>query len=402
MVTRDGLLKILDFGLAKLMPPPLGTSTRGRRLSLHETRAGVLLGTLEYMSPEQATGQPVDARADQFAIGLILAEMATGQPVFRRDTPAQVLAAVIEREAEPLRRLRPDVPGGAGGDRLAVPSQTAGAPLRVDRRPRRAAVASLADSSRADVARRAAPAAPAGCRAPSSGELVSSPETPGRPPSTTSRPSPGSAQSSGEGKILVFDEDQLASKIRDGKLTGVELVRRDDEERWQPLFESRVFQREVPNAGDPREAARWRALRSVGGHFGAFVTVSGDHVLHPGNLPFWLGIWGALLAHPDREGGADAARASCGARALEGAPPVVVRRCPAGRRAAPVTGRCRARCSRRSPRRLHEYARSSPIGVGRTSRPCWPKSTASSRSRRTWPRARPTSRNRPAMPSATR
>ena len=110
VVTPEGLLKILDFGLAKLTTPPLGDVDARETLTRHGTRAGMLLGTLEYMSPEQASGRPVDARADQFAVGLILSEMATGRPVFRRDTPAQVLAAVIEREAEPLRRLRPDAP----------------------------------------------------------------------------------------------------------------------------------------------------------------------------------------------------------------------------------------------------------------------------------------------------
>jgi len=64
------------------------------------------------MSPEQASGRPVDGRTDQFAVGLILGEMATGKPLFRRETPAEVLAAVIERDPEPLRQLRPDVPQG--------------------------------------------------------------------------------------------------------------------------------------------------------------------------------------------------------------------------------------------------------------------------------------------------
>jgi serine/threonine protein kinase len=110
IVTPDGLLKILDFGLAKVVRPPLGDVADGQTLTRHGTQAGMLLGTLEYMSPEQASGRPVDHRTDQFAAGLVLSEMATGRPVFRRDTPAQVLAAVIEREPEPLRRQRPDAP----------------------------------------------------------------------------------------------------------------------------------------------------------------------------------------------------------------------------------------------------------------------------------------------------
>ena len=110
VVTGDGTLKILDFGLAKVVPAPLGDVEAKETLTRHGTQAGTLLGTLEYMSPEQASGRPVDGRTDQFAVGLILAEMATGRPLFRRETPAEVLAAVIERDPEPLRQLRADVP----------------------------------------------------------------------------------------------------------------------------------------------------------------------------------------------------------------------------------------------------------------------------------------------------
>src|SRR6185295_3666078 len=110
MVTPDGVLKILDFGLAKIVAAPLKDIDARETLSRHGTQVGMLMGTLEYMSPEQASGRTVDHRTDQFSLGLILYEMAAGRAAFRRDTPAQVLAAVIEREPEPLSRLRGDVP----------------------------------------------------------------------------------------------------------------------------------------------------------------------------------------------------------------------------------------------------------------------------------------------------
>ncbi len=159
VVTGDGTLKILDFGLAKVVPAPLGDVDAKETLTRHGTQAGTLLGTLEYMSPEQASGRPVDGRTDQFAVGLILAEMATGRPVFRRETPAEVLAAVIERDPEPLRQLRRGRPGGPRGARLAVPAEGPGAPLREDGRAR----------LRAGRARRPLPSRVAGGGVPSVG-----------------------------------------------------------------------------------------------------------------------------------------------------------------------------------------------------------------------------------------
>ena len=93
-----------------------------------------------------------------------------------------------------------------------------------------------------------------------------------------------------------YDEAKLVALIRRGKLSGMELVRRDDEERWQPLFESRVYRREVPTAGDPRDAARIRLLRAVAGHFSGFFITSVVMYAIQGHFPFWLAIWGAVLA----------------------------------------------------------------------------------------------------------
>ena len=289
VVTPDGLLKILDFGLAKLTPPPLGDVDARETLTRHGTRAGTLLGTLEYMSPEQASGRPVDARADQFAVGLILSEMATGQPVFRRDTPAQVLAAVIEREAEPLRRLRPDAPEAL--EAIVSRCLQKDPALRFEKTDELASqLSALAGRSRAG-SLGGVPLVPAPAPPAISAEIV-----PARSPSLYHVQTGIGLEGSDHGKVRRYDEATLVREIRDGKLTGVELVRRDDEEVWQPLFESHVFRREVPTVGDPRQAARWRALRAVGGHFSAFFLVSAIMYAAEGQFPFWLGIWGAVLA----------------------------------------------------------------------------------------------------------
>jgi Tol biopolymer transport system component len=110
MVSKDGYVKILDFGLAKLVEPESGGVSVMPTLAKPETHPGVVMGTVGYMSPEQASGEPVDFRSDQFSFGSILYEITTGQKPFQRKTAAETMSAIIREEPEPIGRVRAEAP----------------------------------------------------------------------------------------------------------------------------------------------------------------------------------------------------------------------------------------------------------------------------------------------------
>ncbi|HEY7208801.1 MAG TPA: protein kinase, partial [Bryobacteraceae bacterium] len=108
MLRPDGLVKVLDFGLARFIE---GTTASSRATTHPITHPGIILGTAKYMSPEQARGLSVDARSDIFSLGAVLYEMAAGSAPFEGNTASDVMAAILSEEPKPIAKRVDDIPG---------------------------------------------------------------------------------------------------------------------------------------------------------------------------------------------------------------------------------------------------------------------------------------------------
>ena len=111
-LTKDGRVKVLDFGLAKLTRPEVLAPAGGKPISILATETGAILGTVGYMAPEQVRGQEADARSDLFALGAILYELLTGRRAFHGASYVETLHAILNEEPAPLAASGREIPPG--------------------------------------------------------------------------------------------------------------------------------------------------------------------------------------------------------------------------------------------------------------------------------------------------
>ncbi len=109
-VTKDGQTKLLDFGVAKLLPTFDASGVGTETPTASATQPGTAIGTVSYMSPEQVRGQPVDARSDLFSLGVVLYEMLSGKRPFRRETAAETMTAILHEDPPDLSEANRNVP----------------------------------------------------------------------------------------------------------------------------------------------------------------------------------------------------------------------------------------------------------------------------------------------------
>ena len=110
-ITKDGVVKILDFGLAKATGPLAGATADAGETRIADTAVGTVMGTVGYMSPEQVRGQPLDHRTDIFSFGAVFYEMLTGRRAFRGDSHVETMNAILKEDPPEFAEINPNLPG---------------------------------------------------------------------------------------------------------------------------------------------------------------------------------------------------------------------------------------------------------------------------------------------------
>ena len=128
-ITNDGRAKILDFGLAKLSEPAPADANATMRASA--TQAGIVMGTIGYMSPEQVRGKPADARSDIFSFGVVVYEMLAGKKAFHGDTGADLMSAILTQDPAELRATNTEISPTLGSSGASLPGKGSAAEISI-------------------------------------------------------------------------------------------------------------------------------------------------------------------------------------------------------------------------------------------------------------------------------
>ena len=254
------------------------------------------------MSPEQASLKAVDHRSDQFSLGLILYEMATGSMAFSRETVAQTLASIIENEPRAIFELnskcpevltrvvrrclekRPDERYQDTSELLRELKSVSAAP------PPPPPLPPVPQNPEPDV-----PSLGRGLAALVGNELNDAlGEIRGGIASALNEVT--FQIQTGNGKTKSVTEKRLRRRLRRNRYSGTELIRQVGEAEWISLYESAVFRQEVPYRGDPVDWARKRKLQDFFCHAASFVGMGIVWFVWQGEVPFWMGFWGIGLA----------------------------------------------------------------------------------------------------------